>query len=302
MAKLLARSENLRCIVFMVIAMAGFAVEDAVIKRLSEDMPISQILALIGSAGMIVFSLLGLYQREQIFSASVASFWFIVRSLSELFSAIFFVIAIVYASLSSSSAILQATPLVVTLAAAVFFKQQVTLWQWMLIILGFGGVICVIQPGMDEFKPASLFAVLGVLFLGLRDTITRISALFIPTVTICFWAFFALSIAGCIIIPFFTDFVPVTGTHLCLLLLSAFSGSVGYYSVVIATSGGDVALVSPFRYTRLFFALFLGVFFFDEQLNLMMLFGSGIIISSGILILIQTTAIPAGPRLKKKRS
>jgi len=55
--------------------------------------------------------------------------------------------------------------------------------------------------------------------------------------------------------------------------------------VVMATRGGDVAVVAPFRYTRLIFALGLAVVFFDEEVNAMMLIGSTLIIGSGIVML-----------------
>ena len=110
--------DNVRCILFMVIAMAGFAIEDAVIKQLSATMPISQVLMLIGAGGLMVFGTVSCFTRVSLVTAQVRKPWFIIRTLAELASAIFFVIAIVYASLSASSAILQATPL------ATFFRSH----------------------------------------------------------------------------------------------------------------------------------------------------------------------------------
>ena len=52
----------------------------------------------------------------------------------------------------------------------------------------------------------------------------------------------------------------------------------------MATRGGDVAVVAPFRYTRLLFALGLAVAFFDEQIDPMMIVGSSLIIGSGIVM------------------
>ena len=270
----------------MVIAMAGFAVEDAVIKQLSYTMPISQVLILIGIGGLLMFGLTALKTGVRLVTNEMVKPWFIIRTISELASAICFVIAIVYASLSISSVILQATPLAVSLAAALFLKQHVSVRQWLLISIGFIGVLCVIQPGFDGFKPAALSAVLGVVFLALRDAITRSISVSIPAVSVSFWAFFALLSAGIITIPFFGKFGAITSYDLGLLAISALAGSGAYFCIVMATRGGDVAVVAPFRYTRLLFALALAITFFDEQINPMMLVGSCLIIGSGIIMFV----------------
>jgi len=277
--------DNVRCILFMVIAMAGFAVEDAVIKQLSATMPISQVLMLIGAGGLVVFGTVSRLTRVSLVTAEVRKPWFMIRTLAELASAIFFVIAIVYASLSASSAILQATPLAVSLAAALFLKQHVSVRQWVLIGMGFLGVLCVIQPGLEGFKPAALSAVIGVVFLALRDAITRSISVTVPALSVSFWAFFALLMAGVVTIPFFGAFGGITVEHIGLLVISTLCGTGAYFCVVMATRGGDVAVVAPFRYTRLIFALGLAVVFFDEEVNAMMLIGSSLIIGSGIVML-----------------
>lgn len=284
MIKQTTPEENIRCIAFMVVAMAGFAVEDAVIKQLSYTMPISQVLLLIGIGGLLIFGMAALQTDVPLLTDEMVKGWFIIRTMSELASAICFVIAIVYASLSISSAILQATPLAVSLAAALFLKQRVSLGQWLLIGIGFVGVICVIQPGLDGFKPTALSAVLGVMFLALRDSITRSISVSIPAVSVSFWAFFALFSAGIFTIPFFGKFGVITTGDIGLLAISALAGSGAYFCIVMATRGGDVAVVAPFRYTRLLFALGLAVAFFDEQIDPMMIVGSSLIIGSGIIM------------------
>ena len=63
--------ENMRCIFYMIIAMAGFAIEDAIIKQLSNSMPISQILILIGIGGLVIFSFAARYWAIRILSAEI---------------------------------------------------------------------------------------------------------------------------------------------------------------------------------------------------------------------------------------
>jgi drug/metabolite transporter (DMT)-like permease len=102
---------------------------------------------------------------------------------------------------------------------------------------------------------------------------------------VSFWAIFALLMAGVVTIPFFGAFGGITVEHIGLLVISTLCGTGAYFCVVMATRGGDVAVVAPFRYTRLIFALGLAVVFFDEEVNAMMLIGSTLIIGSGIVML-----------------
>jgi drug/metabolite transporter (DMT)-like permease len=280
-------SENLRCILYMTAAMAGFALEDAVIKHLSASLPISQILACIGLGGVLVFTIIARLQAVPLWSPAMRTAAFAIRTLAELGAAILFVSAMVYASLATASAILQATPLVVSLGAALYLKQVVSLRQWLLIGLGFMGVLLVIQPGGDGFQPAALLAVLGVLFLALRDVITRSFTAALPTATISMWAFAAVMGAGVVSIPLFGPWVVIDWGHLGWFIVSAASGCAGYFAVVIATRGGDVAVVAPFRYSRLIFALILSVFLFDEQLNGWVFLGAALIVCSGIMTLVR---------------
>ena len=134
-----AHLENMRCISYMIIAMAGFAIEDAIIKQLSNSMPISQILILIGIGGLVIFSLAARYWAIRILSAEIKNPRFLIRSLCELAAAISFVTAIVEGSLSISSAIIQATPLAVVIGGTFILKQQVSGLSWALVLAGFMG-------------------------------------------------------------------------------------------------------------------------------------------------------------------
>ena len=280
--------ENMRCIFYMIIAMAGFAIEDAIIKQLSNSMPISEILILIGIGGLIIFSLAARHRTIRIFSAEIKNPRFLVRSLCELAAAVSFVTAIVHGSLSISSAIIQATPLAVVIGGAFFLKQRVSGRSWMLVLTGFIGVLMVTQPGLEGFKPATLFAVAAVFFLAIRDIITRSISDSIPVVTISFWAFFASLFAGIITVPFFDSFQAPSSTDVLLLVTSVCTASLAYCAVVLATRSGEISVVAPFRYTRLLFALGLSVVFFNESINSLMIFGSALIAISGVMMLTVT--------------
>ena len=269
----------------MISAMAGFAVEDAIIKKLSNSMPISQVLISIGTIGLLVFLILAFINNVSLFSPHIKTFTFIFRMFSELVSSICFVITIVFVSLSVSSAILQITPILVAIGGSIFFKQNVPLYQWIFIFVGLSGVLLVIQPSADGFTLLSLLAVIGSFFLAFRDLVTRSISNSIPVITIAFWGFFSLTIGGFICVPFFDQLQPYSSESLILIILSSLFGPLAYLFLVAATRGGDVAVISPYRYTRLPFALALGFFLFDEYPDRWMILGCFLIVFSGVFIM-----------------
>ena len=281
--------DNSLCIIAMIISMAFFSIEDAIIKILAQSMPISQVLISIGIVGTLALFCIAKVLRSplKIFKKNKVTLF--LRMICELISSICFVITIVYVSLSISSAILQATPILVALGGILFLNQKVKLYQWVFIAIGFLGVFFILRPDSNEFNSLSLIAILGVFFLALRDVITHKISDTIPAVSISFWGFFSLTVGGIFCIPFFGSFIPFNYQNSALILFSAFIGPSAYLALVFATRSGDVATISPFRYTRLPFALTISFFLFDERLDSSMLIGCFFVVFSGFCILLFNT-------------
>ena len=274
--------ENLRGILFMLLAMAGFALEDLFIKLLSSHLPVSQILFILGFSGTAVFLVIALLTHAPILHRDLLNRPVIVRTLCELFAALFFTSAIALTPLSSVASILMTTPLMVTMGAAIFFGEKVGWRRWTAIMIGFFGVLLVLRPGFDSFMPASLLAVIATIFLAVRDLATRTMQIDISTTTVSIYAFFAMGISGFFAMPFFSTMVTPSSTEIMYLISATCVGVIGYYAVVLATRNGDVSVISPFRYSRLVFAMLLSIIILSERPDLLTLSGASIIVISGI--------------------
>jgi len=274
--------ENLRGILFMILAMAGFALEDLFIKLLSSHVPVSQILIILGFSGTTVFLIIALLTHAPILHKDLLNRPVIVRTFCELFAALFFTSAIALTPLSSVASILMTTPLIVTMGAAVFFGEKVGWRRWTAIMIGFFGVLLILRPGFDGFMPASLLAVISTIFLAVRDLATRTMQFEISTTTVSIYAFFAVGISGFIAMPFFSAMVIPSSIEIVYLLSATFFGVIGYYAIVLATRNGDVSVISPFRYSRLVFAMLLSIIILSERPDLLTLIGASIIVISGI--------------------
>ena len=274
--------ENLRAIALMVLSMAGFAIEDMLIKYIALEMPTGQFLMLIGAGGALIFTLMAWRQGQAVLSADFLQPTIIIRNLGEVIGTLGFVTALVLTPLSSASAILQATPLAVTLGAALFLREAVGWRRWSAILIGFCGVVAVIRPGLEGFQPASLFAVLGVIGLATRDVATRATPATISSLVLSAHGFGMLVPAGAFLLWISGGAVAPSAQGYGLLFAALIIGVSAYYALTLSMRLGDVAVVTPFRYVRLVFALFIGVTVFHEQPDAWTLGGAAIIILSGL--------------------
>ena len=266
----------------MILAMAGFAFEDLFIKTLSAHLPVSEIIIILGSTGSIIFLIIALLQRAPIIHKDLLNRYVITRTVLELFGALFFVIAIALTPLSSASAILQITPLLVTIGAAVFFRENVGWRRWTAVLIGFIGVLLILRPGFGGFMPASIFALLGAMFLAGRDLATRAMEVKLPSVTIALYAFLAFGISGIFIMPFNSAMIALTSTDIIYFIGASVFGVIAYYSLVIASRIGEMSVISPFRYSRIVFAMLLSILVLKENPDSLTLIGATIIVVSGL--------------------
>ncbi len=275
--------DNLRCAILMVLAMLGFAIEDMFIKLMADRVGIGQILTMLGLGGGLIYGMIVRAQGDRLVDHNMRCLPIFLRAMGEVIGVLGFVSAIVLTPISSASAILQATPLVVTLGAALFLGEAVGWRRWSAILVGLFGVILIIRPGLDAFEPLSLLALLGVLGLAIRDLATRRVPATLTSMQLCF-----LGIS--VTIPAGLGYMLVAGERFIWLspqdwiyMTAAISiGFFAYFAIVAAMRGGDVSFVSPFRYARMLFALVIGVVVFSETPDAMTLLGAAIIVASGI--------------------
>ena len=266
----------------MMMSMACFAVEDTFIKLLSARLPATQILFSIGFGGALITLVLAIVLNVNLADKILLNKHVISRTIADLFGALSFTSAMVLIPMSLLASILQATPLFVTLGAAILLGEKVGWRRWSAIFIGFLGVIIILQPGYGSFQLASLLGLAAVLCLALRDVVTRDMATEIPTLTVTFYACLAMGSAGFIAYPFFGPPIMPTTHEAIILICAAIIGLTGYFLLVLATRKGDVSVIAPFRYSRLLFSLGLASLILGEELTLPILLGGLLVVSSGI--------------------
>lgn len=274
---------NLNGILLVIVSMAAFTMEDLFIKRLSGGLPVGQILIMLGVGSGAVFAVLAKLQGHRLSTAAAWRPLPMVRALAEALAAISFANALALVEISVVAAVFQATPLVITMGAALFLREQVGWRRWTAVLLGFVGVLMIIRPGLSGFEPEVLLVLIAVVMVAARDLMTRVMDSAVPSTVVSFQAFVALVPAGALLLVFTPGEVQMLAHHeMGMMLGGVVFGVLGYYGIVTAMRVGDASAVTPFRYTRLLFSILAGVLVFGERPDAMTLAGSALIIGSGL--------------------
>lgn len=274
--------ENLRGILLMVASMAGFALEDMFIKWAAADIPTGQILLMLSVVGTPVFALAARLQGARFWVRDALHPALNWRNVGEMVGTMGFITAISLTPLTSATAIFQATPLAVTFGAAMFLGETVGWRRWSAILVGFFGVVMIIRPGMDGFHLASLWSVLAVIGLSVRDIATRKIPASISTMQISAWGFAAVGVLGAGMLAVSGGPVMPDGPQFGFIAGALTFGIVSYWAITQAMRLGEVSVITPFRYSRLVFALIIGTTVFNERPDHITLLGATLIIGSGL--------------------
>jgi len=192
--------DNVKGILLLLVAMVGFTIEDLFIKQLSGGLPVGQILILIGLGAGVVFFLALTVQRQSLRNPAAWRMMPILRALAEGGAAMSFATALALVDISVVAAVFQATPLAITMGAALFLGEQVGWRRWSAIFVGFVGVLLIIRPGLEGFEPNALLVLISVLCVAARDLMTRRMNVSIPSSIVSVQAYAAVVVAGALLL------------------------------------------------------------------------------------------------------
>lgn len=283
-------TDNLRGSIYMMLAMLGFGVEDAFFKTATGSGGVTPGMGTL-QFGLLAMLASAIYARAQgvpVWTRDYLRPGLLVRTGFEVTGRLFFALSIAYTPLTTTSAILQAAPLVVMLGAAVFLGEKIGPRRWAAMAVGFAGVLLIVRPSPSGIEPNAIFALLGMIGFAGRDLATRAAPPHVHTAQLGVLGFCVVAFAGVVIVIFEPG--PVawpTGAASALICGTAVSGFLGYTAMTFAMRTGEVAVVAPFRYFRLIVALVLAVGVFGERPDAMTLIGAALIVSAGIYSLLR---------------
>ncbi|TIQ20803.1 MAG: DMT family transporter [Mesorhizobium sp.] len=296
-------SPNLRGALFMVVAMSGFTLNDAITKVASESMNMAQVMLIRGAFASLFVGLLAWQRGALALSGSMLQPMIAARVAGEAGATVSFLIALAHLPIANVSAVLQALPLAVTMGAALVFNEGVGWRRWLAIAIGFAGVLIIVRPGFEGFSIYSVLALACVACCAVRDLATRRIPQAIPTLLVSTTTALAMTMLGAALLLPMGGWTPMTGESTASLAMAAVLVVIGYQFIIMAMRMGDISFIAPFRYTALLWSILLGLFVFGDVPDLPMILGASVIVGSGLYALYRerivgrrkTAAESAGP-------
>ena len=274
--------DNARGSLIMMGSMAAFTFNDVVLKTLSGEVPLFQAIFVRGcfvTSALFVF----LLWSGQFNLRHSPRDWSLLglRTLGEIGATLTFLSALFNAPIGAVTAVLQSTPLILTLAGAVILGEAVGWRRYSAIVVGLIGVMLIVKPGADGFNPYVLLSVATLGFIVVRDLPTRRISAGVPSVFVAFVASVAITSVGGLA-SLTGEWVPLDQSSLLTLASAASFLLIAYVLAVAVMRVGDMAVVQVFRYTGILWALALGYLVFDERLDWLTLIGAAIVVSMGV--------------------
>lgn len=276
------RQNNFQAMLCMFLGMFFFSIADAQSKFLTASLPAIQIA---WARWLVLFCCVAVFIciRGVKVLETKHTFLQIFRGVTVALSAAFFTIGLSFVPLADAVAITFIAPIIVTILSAYLLGERVGKRRWIAVIIGFFGTIMITQPSFDNFNSGLLFPFLAAIFFAIRQIISRrVSHNDDVQTTVAYTALTSFSLLS-MCLPFFWVDVPSELDAITLLSLSAFS-AIGEVFIIYALSIGLAVVVTPIHYTIIIWAVLYGYFFFGDIPNIFMIFGTVIVMFSGIYI------------------
>jgi drug/metabolite transporter (DMT)-like permease len=278
----MALHDNFKGAILMALAMAGFTINDAMVRLVAPDMNTGQIMFVRGAMTAALIAAVAWKMDARRPLRLFLDPWLGLRTAAEIVASVTYVAALGMLPLSNAAAILQALPLAVTMGAALFLGEPVGWRRWIAILVGFGGVLVIIRPGAEGFTAASLLVVASVVAAAIRDIATRKIDRDIPSLLVSAVSASVVALAGAVLIVPFGGWTTPPAADFGALAIAAAALFTGYQTLIMAMRTGEVSFIAPFRYTGLLWSIALGILLLSEFPDAWMLAGSLIVVAAGI--------------------
>ena len=185
--------------------------------------------------------------------------------------------------LGEAVALGMAGPLFITALSVPFLGEKVGIRRWSAVVVGFLGVLVMTRPGSGIFDPAALIPLAAAFFLGLAMVMVRSLSRSEHSASIVFYFTITATIASALSLPW--QWVTPDWSGLGILVTIGLIGGCAQFTMTQAFRLAPAALIAPFEYLALVFAMGYGFLIWAEIPDLWLIVGAVIVMASGIYIL-----------------
>tara|TARA_B100001094_G_C18059145_1_gene734120 strand:- start:185 stop:1135 length:951 start_codon:yes stop_codon:yes gene_type:complete len=292
---------NPKGILFILLGMATFSIQDALIKFIYEDTALYE---LYFGRTLIAFILLIVYlkfSKQEINLKTHYPFLTVIRVLCFFFGFSFFYISLTYMSLAMANALFFSSPFFVSILATIFLKEKVGIRRWIAIFIGFLGVYIVLNPDFSDFDYMKLAPVACALCYAISMTITKITSDKDNVYTQMIHLYFGALLISILFYIFtgkgqitnlsdptfqfiFREWFTNPSYAWPFIIVMGCIGAFAFFFVFNAYSIASPSVVSLYEYSLIIWSILTGYILFNDVPTFRTFMGVSIIIGAGIYI------------------
>ena len=302
-----AQNNNPKGIVFILIAMIVFSVQDGIMKHIYNFVSLYEIYLIRTVVSFVLILLFLIITKKPIVFKSQYPLLTFTRVILFFFGFSSFYVSLTVLPLGTATALFFVTPFLITIFAHFFLKEEIGFRRWSAIVVGFIGVYITLNPDFSNFNYLSLLPILCALCYSLsmiiikktsdKDSVyTQTFTFYIGAIIISTIFYFIIGdgkynvsdhpASQFIFREWFIDF----NSNILLMTATGVTATLAFLFLFKAYSIASPAVVSPFEYSILFWSPLVGWLYFDEIPSLNTVIGILIIVSSGVYIFMREKA------------
>ena len=292
---------NTKGILFILVGMVVFSIQDALIKFIYEDSALYELyLGRTLSAAFFLFCYMK-FAKQKIILKTHYPFLTTLRIICFFFGFSFFYISLTYMSLAMANALFFSSPFFVSILAVLFLNEKVGIRRWLAILTGFSGVFIVLNPDFSNFEYKKLSPVACALCYSISMTITKYTSDKDNSYTQMTHLYIGATIISILFFIFtgegqFNNFSDPTYQFIFrewftnptyawpIIILMGFIGALAFFCVFNAYSIASPSVVSLYEYSLIIWSIMIGYILFDSVPTLRTFIGVSVIIGAGIYI------------------
>ena len=212
-----------------------------------------------------------------------------LRSVALMMATTLFFFAFSRLGLAEASAIFNISPVLITLGAFLFLREQIGPRRLIGIIVSLLGALIIIRPGTGVFTIYALLPLGAAIFYSTYSLATR----FVGTDESPWTSLFYSAIFGAICYSIYIAFYwnPMSNNAILLTIIIGLFGTAGHICLIRALTLGEASLVAPFIYTNLLFTTTWGFVLFGNLPDFWTIVGALIIVAAGIYVWARDRAV-----------
>lgn len=283
---------NRRGMACMSAAMVCFVINDMLMKKLGESLPLAQLIFVRGLVASLLVLVAAHATGATRHFAAVTDRRVLLRALIDAVGSLVFLASLMHLPLANATAINLASPLVIVVLAVLVQGERPGPTRWLAVAAGFAGVLLIVQPSAAGFSGWAWVCLAGTLCHASRDLMTRRIGASVPALMVTLANAVSVTAAAGLWMST-SGWQPIAWPQGALVLLTATLLAAGYWLIVLAMQAGEMSVVAPFRYVALLAALLLGWLVWGDLPNALASGGIVLLLAAGVYLLHEQRAAAA---------